>query len=139
MNQAVPERSVVVEREFAHPPARLWRALTLGALMEEWLLPNDFEPVVGHRFKLRSPPLPQWDGVIDCEVREVQPTTALAYSWSSLGVETVVRFTLTPTPRGVLLRMEQAGRFPAEANYRGAQYGWQNFLGKLDAVLEKQA
>ena len=55
-------RSVVVERKFAHPPEKVWRALTQGALIEEWLLKNDFQPVVGHQFKLRNEPMPQWDG-----------------------------------------------------------------------------
>jgi uncharacterized protein YndB with AHSA1/START domain len=51
-------RTVVVERKFAHPPEKVWRALTQGALIEEWLLKNDFQPVVGHQFKLRNEPRP---------------------------------------------------------------------------------
>jgi uncharacterized protein YndB with AHSA1/START domain len=43
-------RTVVVERKLAHPPEKVWRALTQGALIEEWLLKNDFQPVVGHHF-----------------------------------------------------------------------------------------
>ena len=31
-----------------HPPEKIWRALTQGALLEEWLMKNDFQPVVGH-------------------------------------------------------------------------------------------
>ena len=47
-------RSVIVEREMPHPPEKLWRALTQPHLMEEWLMKNDFKPVVGHRFNLRG-------------------------------------------------------------------------------------
>lgn len=52
-------RSVIVEREFAHPPEKLWRALTQPHLIADWLMKNDFMPVVGHRFNLRG----DWGGV----------------------------------------------------------------------------
>jgi uncharacterized protein YndB with AHSA1/START domain len=42
--------SVVVEREISHPPEKIWRALTQPHLIEEWLMKNDFKPVVDHRF-----------------------------------------------------------------------------------------
>ena len=47
-------RSVVLEREFAYPPEKIWRALTQPHLIEAWLMKNDFLPVVGHRFGLRA-------------------------------------------------------------------------------------
>jgi uncharacterized protein YndB with AHSA1/START domain len=61
-------RSVVVERELPHPPEKLWRALTQPHLIAEWLMKNDFAPVVGHRFNLRG----EWGGVLDCEVLAVE-------------------------------------------------------------------
>jgi uncharacterized protein YndB with AHSA1/START domain len=45
-------RSVIVEREFPHPTERLWRALTQPHLIQEWLMKNDFAPVVGHPLPL---------------------------------------------------------------------------------------
>ena len=51
MTDAAAEiRSVVVEREMPFPPEKIWRALTQPHLIEEWLMKNDFKPVVGHRF-----------------------------------------------------------------------------------------
>ncbi|MCP1782987.1 uncharacterized protein YndB with AHSA1/START domain [Bradyrhizobium barranii subsp. barranii] len=48
MTEAAAEmRSVVIEREFAFPAERIWRALTQPHLIEEWLMKNDFKPVVG--------------------------------------------------------------------------------------------
>lgn len=61
---ATQTRSVIVEREFPHPPAKLWRALTQPHLIAEWLMKNDFKPAVGHRFNLHG----EWGGVLDCEV-----------------------------------------------------------------------
>jgi uncharacterized protein YndB with AHSA1/START domain len=141
MNQPLATRSVVVERELLHPPEKVWRALTQGPLIEEWLMKNDFQLVVGHRFNLHATPMPGWNGVTDCEVLVVEPNRRLAYSWNASGAEaarglkTIVTWTLTPTADGVLLRMEQSGFRPEEErNYQGAAYGWQRFIGNLERV-----
>ncbi|MGO9435211.1 MAG: SRPBCC family protein [Terracidiphilus sp.] len=139
MNDTAPARTLVIERDLAHPPEKIWRALTEGPLIQEWLMSNDFQPVVGHRFSFRAKPVPNWNGVIDSEVLVVEPNARLAYSWGTLGLQTVVTWTLTPTERGTHLRMEQSG-FPSEegANYKGAKYGWTNFINNLDRVLKAQ-
>ena len=49
---ATETRTVVVEREIPYAPEKIWRALTEPHLIEEWLMKNDFEPVVDHKFKL---------------------------------------------------------------------------------------
>jgi uncharacterized protein YndB with AHSA1/START domain len=64
---AATTRSIVTEREMPHPPERVWRALSQGPLIEEWLMENDFQPVVGHRFNFRAAPMPHWNGVVDCQ------------------------------------------------------------------------
>jgi uncharacterized protein YndB with AHSA1/START domain len=131
-------RSVVLERDMPYPPEKVWRALTTGALIEDWLMANDFEPTVGHRFTLRATPAGGWNGIIDCQVLAVEPPQRLAYSWASMGLQSVVTFTLAPTASGVRLRMEQSG-FPADAeqNIRGAEYGWTSFLARLEQTLAK--
>jgi uncharacterized protein YndB with AHSA1/START domain len=53
-NTATETLSVVVEREVPFPPEKIWRALTQPHLIEEWLMKNDFKPVVDHRFNLRA-------------------------------------------------------------------------------------
>jgi uncharacterized protein YndB with AHSA1/START domain len=129
-------RSVVVEREMPHPPEKIWRALTQGELIKEWLMDNDFQPAVGHKFSFRSKPVSNWNGLIDSQVLIVEPNTRLSYTWNTLGVESVVAWTLTPTKNGTLVRMEQSGfRADQELNYKGAKYGWNKFIGNLDTVL----
>jgi uncharacterized protein YndB with AHSA1/START domain len=136
MTDTFPSRSVVVEREMPHPPEKIWRALTVGPLIEEWLMTNDFLPIAGHRFTFRATPVPGWNGVIECEVKVVEPPERLIYSWGTLGVGTIVTWTLTPTAQGTHLRMEQSGFGPnQEANYKGATYGWRRFIGNLERVV----
>jgi uncharacterized protein YndB with AHSA1/START domain len=137
-NIAAETLSVIVEREIPYPPEKIWRALTQPHLIEEWLMKNDFKPVVGHRFHLRMDPQPNWNGVIDCEVLAVESNNALSYSWDSMGLKSVVTLTLTPTSTGTHLRMEQSGFRPDQPqNYQGARYGWQQFLAKLEQVLAR--
>jgi uncharacterized protein YndB with AHSA1/START domain len=130
-------RTVCVEREMAHPPEKLWRALTQPHLIAEWLMNNDFAPVIGHRFNLRG----EWGGVLDCEVLVVEPNKRLSYTWnhvhedSAYNLRSVVTLTLTPTAGGTHLHMEQTGFLPDQKQaFRGAQHGWQSFLEKLDAL-----
>ena len=142
MNEASAQtRSVVVEREIAHPPEKLWRTLTQPHLIEEWLMKNDFKPDVGHRFNLHG----DWGGVLDCEVLAVEPNRTLSYTWdfkhddAAYNLKSVVTFTLTLTRAGTHLRMEQSGFRPDQKQaIGGANAGWQKFFGQLETVLAKQ-
>jgi len=118
-----------------HPPEKIWRALTQASLMDAWLMSNDFQPVVGHQFTLRTKPMPHWDGVIDCEVLVIEPYHRLSYRWNALGLKSVVTWTLTPTTGGTHVRMEQSG-FPSDggAYFNGARHGWQAFILGLERV-----
>ena len=138
-NTATEALSVVVEREMPHPPEKIWRALTQPHLIEEWLMKNEFQPVVGHRFNLRA----DW-GVLDCEVLAVEPNKKLSYTWHSAdddaanGLKSVVTWILTPTSTGTHLRMEQSGFRPDQPRYyQGAKYGWQRFFAALEQVLAR--
>jgi uncharacterized protein YndB with AHSA1/START domain len=132
-NVATETRSVVVEREIPHAPEKIWRALTEPRLIEEWLMKNDFKPVVDHKFNLRG----DW-GAVDCRVLKVEPHKTLSYTWAAYGLASVVTWTLTPTSKGTNLRMEQSGFRPdQEQFYRGAQAGWANFIAKLEQVLTR--
>ena len=132
-NAASETLSVVVEREVAFPPEQIWRALTQPQLIEEWLMKNDFKPVVDQRFKLRA----DW-GVVDCQVLAVEPNKTLSYTWAAFGLNSVVTWTLIPTSTGTRLRMEQSGFRPDQPqNYQGAKYGWQKFFANLEQVLAR--
>lgn len=138
------KQSLVVEREMPHPPQKIWRALTQGALIEAWLMQNDFQPVVGHRFNFRATPIHGWNGVTDCEVLEIVPYERLVYSWNASGdqaldgLKTIVTWTLRPSGNGTQVRMEQSGFRPQdEAGYRGMGGGWPRILARLEEVASR--
>jgi uncharacterized protein YndB with AHSA1/START domain len=136
MNEPATTRSLVIEREMPHPAEKIWRALTQGPLIEEWLMKNDFQPVVGHAFNFRSTPVPGWNGIIDSQVLLIEPNSRLSYSWSTMGMNSVVTWTLTPTRAGTHVRMEQTGfRSEQDAAYKGATYGWTKFMGNMERVV----
>lgn len=140
MTDAPGTKSIVVERTVPHPINKVWRALTAPDLIEEWLMPNDFAPVVGHRFTFRARPIPGWSGVTNCEVLTVDEPHQLSYRWgdgteSDSGLRTVVTWTLTPVPEGTHIRMEHAGFRPQdEQGYRGMGGGWPHVLERLGEV-----
>ena len=112
------------EITYPHPPQKVWRALTDPEAIAQWLMKNNFEARVGHRFQFQAPPRPGWDGVVKCEVLEVEPPRRLVYSWCGGNQNTTVAWTLEPAAEGTRLRLEHAG-------FRGLR-GWMisRILGK---------
>lgn len=89
-----------VERTYPHPRERVWRALTDPELLGRWLMPNDFEPVVGHRFTFETEPGPGFDGIVHCEVLELVEGERLVISWRGGPLDTMVSFTLADAGAG---------------------------------------
>lgn len=133
MTEPAETLSVIVERELLFPSDKIWRALTQPHLIEEWLMKNDFKPVMDHRFSLSA----NW-GVVDCRVRETVPNRTLSYSWDTKDLESIVTWTLTPTGTGTLLRMEQSGFRPdRQPYYRGAKAKWPQFFDALQQTVAR--
>lgn len=136
---------IAVETVYPHPPERVWRALTDPDELEAWLMKNDFEPRVGHRFQFRDEPRPGWRGIVDCEVLEVEEPRRLAYTWrgDEEGEPTVVTFTLDPADGGTRLRLEHTGfrGFGGFVTRLILSRGWKKKLLRetLPAVLERMA
>ncbi len=116
-----------------YPPEKIWRALTQPHLIEEWLMKNDFRPVVGHRFNLRG----EWGGVLDCEVLAIEPNKTLSYTWNfahddaAFNLSSVVTFTLTPDGQ------RHAPAHGAVGLPAGAEAGLRRRQARMAAVLCK--
>lgn len=99
-------------RDYPHPPAKVWRALTEPALIALWAMPAEgFVPVVGTRFKFIAKPNPGWRGFVECEVLEAREPSRLSYSWlgNENATRTLVTYTLEPHAGGTRLIVEHSG------------------------------
>jgi uncharacterized protein YndB with AHSA1/START domain len=103
--------SIEVDQFLAQPPGRVWQALTDPALLARWLMPNDFKPVTGHTFTFRTGPVPQhgFDGIVHCEVLDLEPPRLLRFSWRAGKLDTVVRWSLVPEGAGTRLLITHDG------------------------------
>lgn len=122
-----------------HSPAKVWRALTDPVLLAEWLLPViglSLEP--GATFTFTAPPQPGWDGSVQCRLLESEAQRRLSYTWLVGDLDTVVTFTLTPTPTGTHLSLVQSGFTPNQKQaFGGARYGWKLMGGQLADLLTR--
>jgi uncharacterized protein YndB with AHSA1/START domain len=71
MNAKAETQSISLEHDLPHPPAKVWRALTEPELLAKWIMANDMRPLVGHSFSFKAQPTPWWDGIVHCEVLEM--------------------------------------------------------------------
>jgi len=142
-------QSIVVEYELPDPPEKVWRALTEPQLLARWLMPNDIKPVVGHQFTFQAAPVPGWDGVVHCEVLEVEPCRRLRYSWRGgsdkiqeygARLDTVATWTLTPSAGGgTHLRLDHDG-FPLESfAFTAMNKGWRGKVAERIAQVLAEA
>src|SRR5882762_146879 len=127
MNAKAETQSISLEYDLPHPPEKVWRALTEPELLAAWLMVNDMRPLVGNSFTFKAQPTPWWDGTVHCEVLASR-------------LDTVVTWTLTPTPSGgTRLALEHSGFLPANPSaFEGARQGWQRMVGNLVEVLAHQ-
>jgi uncharacterized protein YndB with AHSA1/START domain len=130
---------------FPHSAEVVWEYLTTAELMAQWLMPNDFEPILGYDFQFRIKPLPamEFDGIVYCKVLEIVPFKKLSYSWKSgpgegkITVDSVVAWRLTPKDNGTELSLEHTG-FAETVNlalYNGMTEGWLKNMEKIATLI----
>ncbi|UOQ48858.1 SRPBCC domain-containing protein [Gracilibacillus caseinilyticus] len=77
---------------------KVWKKIASAEGLEQWFMPNDFEPVEGHEFHIQSP-----FGPSPCKVLEVDEPHKLSFSWDVdgwiitfflKGIEGITEFTL---------------------------------------------
>jgi uncharacterized protein YndB with AHSA1/START domain len=137
-------RAITVEAVLPHAPEAVWKTLTTGALIAQWLMPNDFEPVLGKRFTFKTKPMGSWDGVVQCEVLEIVPNEKLVYSWKggaegsakAATLDSVVTWTLTPVAGGTRLKLVHSGFRSPENDFafEAMSPGWNRVMNGIDRV-----
>lgn len=121
---------------FAQSPEEVWAYLTNPQLMEQWLMPSDFKPIVGHHFRFTNPN----NTFVVCEVLEVKPFANLAYIWKNDWAATKtpytskVSWTLTPIDSGTQLLLVHTG-FELFKDLLAHSNGWMSCCKKLCTLL----
>jgi uncharacterized protein YndB with AHSA1/START domain len=103
------ERALRFDVTYPHPPAKVWRVITTSEHLERWLMKNDFQPRLGHKFQFRSKPVGGWDGIVHGEVLELVPERRLVLAWKSNVIDTKVTFLLEPQGSGTRLTLLHTG------------------------------
>ena len=143
---AFPDR---IERtvEIAHPPAKVWAALTTAEGLSAWFGQDakiDLRP--GGSASMR------WDSGHTAEMRveRVEEGTVFGFTWQISGLpeddprRTYVEFTLEPADAGTRLTVVESGfaQLPEDAHntaYGGNTEGWASELGELVDYLDAAA
>ncbi|MGZ3839823.1 MAG: SRPBCC family protein [Flavisolibacter sp.] len=133
-------KSIQHEYFYPEPPEAVWDFLTQPKLLEQWLMKNDFQLVLGHDFQFRTNPVPalQLDGIFYCKVLEILPLKKLSYSWKAgpgggkITLDSLVTWTLEAKEAGTLLHLDHSGFKEADFTiFAGLDAGWLKNLGKI--------
>ena len=127
---------------YPNPPQAVWDYLTVPELMKQWLMPTNFEPVLGHEFQFTAKPMADFDfdGIFHCKVLEVTPLKTLSYSWDfgpGNGVlnKSAVYWTLTEKDNGTELLLIHRGFEGSDILpiFDAMDKGW---LGNINKILK---
>lgn len=110
-------KSLTKQVIYPYAPEKIWVALTDARALAEWLMPNDFEPRVGHKFRFQVDPMPACDTLVLCEVILMDRPRKLVWSWMPEKVQrkrpdakpSTVTWTLEPVESGTRLTLRHEG------------------------------
>jgi uncharacterized protein YndB with AHSA1/START domain len=127
--------AVVIERTFAAPVARVWKALTDVEEMKRWYFDlKEFKPEVGFEFEF----IVEHEGMTYhhlCKITEVIPQRKLAYTWRYKGHEgnSLVTFELFADGNKTQLKLTHEGleTFPKTPSFARKNFmeGWTQIIG----------
>jgi uncharacterized protein YndB with AHSA1/START domain len=126
---------------------RVWQVLTNQKALAAWLMENDFEARVGHKFQFIYSSLPGMSAHINCEVIELDEPRRLSLTWkdSLMRQSSIVTWTLEAVDGGTILRLEHrvletvfTGFKPVYSQERQEYYDWQTNKSSPSASLNKQ-
>jgi len=95
---------IEMDAVYAHPPERVWRALTDAAALSKWFMPTDLRPIEGFRFRFQRP----GGGAIRGKVTEVKEGRRLSFTFrdDEDGQESLVVWSIDPVDSGTRLHVE---------------------------------
>ncbi|GGK51830.1 SRPBCC domain-containing protein [Nocardia camponoti] len=130
--------------ELAHPPAKVWAALTTADGLASWFGQTatiDLRPGGAARMTWGT------EHAADLRVERVEEPTVFGYTWPIDGLpdddprRTYVEFTLEPVATGTRLTVVETGfaQLPADIHktaFEGNVGGWRSELGELVEYLD---
>lgn len=122
-------RTIKTQVFYPYPPQRIWQVLTERRALSAWLMDNDFEPRVGHKFRFQHSTSPGLDGTIHCEVIELAQPKCLSYTWqdSLMHQPSIVTWTLEPVDGGTRLQLEHRNLQCQDINLNKSEHRWQSY------------
>jgi uncharacterized protein YndB with AHSA1/START domain len=133
--------------EIAHPPAKVWAALTTAEGLSAW-----FGQEVRIDLRPGGSAWMKWDNghTADMRVERVEEPTVFGFTWHIYGLpeddprRTYVEFTLQSAGPGTRLTVVESGfaQLPEDAYrtaYHGNTQGWASELGELADYLDAAA
>lgn len=122
------------------PLARVWQALATPEGLSSWLMPNDFRPVVGAQFTFNAAPDGNWNGIVQCQVTDIQELRRIAFTWSEMPnfPPTLVTFELHEIGDQTEVRLIHSRRELLPQDYTSSlDKGWGcNMLRRLARIIE---
>ena len=130
--------------EIAHPPAKVWAALTTAEGLAAW-----FGQEAGIDLRPGGSAWMKWDGghAADMRVERVEEPKVFGFTWHIFGLpdddprRTYVEFTLEPVGTGTRLTVVETGFAQLPDDVYGKEYdshvqGWGSELGELASYLD---
>lgn len=104
-------QNVKTEVFYPYPPERVWQVITNRRALAAWLMENDFEPRLGHKFRFKTEAKQGINNTIYCEVIKLDEPRCLSYTWTGnfMCQPTIVTWTLLPVEGGTKLQLEHTG------------------------------
>jgi|SRR5699024_789547 len=126
---------ISLDFKFRSRREKVWEALTDPDILSEWVMPNDFKPIVGHQCQFRNEEI---NLVVDSVVLAVEAPVRLSYTWVGGPLDTVVTWTLTEDEEWTVLHLDHTGFREEDMAYNGARYGWSAKIETLARILDQE-
>jgi uncharacterized protein YndB with AHSA1/START domain len=125
---------ISLDFQFKSPINKVWDALTNSDTLAQWVMENNFKPIVGYKCQFRNEEI---DLIVDSEVLVVDKPDKLSYTWVGGPINTIVTWTLKQEGETTYLHLEQTGFEKEDYAFNGAKYGWTGMVDELKKVLEE--
>lgn len=118
------------------PIEKVWKAVATSEGLASWCMPNDFKPELGFEFTFKAKSMGNWDGIIHCEVMELDPPRKLGFTWNGNNMEHYVSFELTEIGDKTQFELIHSGWSKEFKMLRDMMYdGWGHLTEDLNKKL----